>query len=105
MIIPTSAIASVLNAMRAYSRKVDRAAESVATAGIDVKPADPRPGEAPTQPVVSVAPKVTQDSDLAESMTTIVSAQRAFMDQQRVLEAARMMMGEEANLKPGNPRR
>ena len=101
MIIPASAIATVLNAMRSYSRKVDRAAEAIATDGLDVKPAEPRPGEAPTQPFVSVAPRVTQDSDLAESTTTILTAQRAFMDQQRVLEAAKVMMGAEANLRTG----
>ena len=105
MIIPASAFATALNAMRVYARKVSTAAESIASAGLEVKPAGPRPDGASGPSTASPAPAPNQSPDLAESMTTMLTAQRDFMAQQRVLEAAKMMLGEAVNLGVGDRRK
>lgn len=91
MSVSGTAISSALNALRMYSRRVDRAAETIAAAGlVDVTapPADPDAGGGPTTPPPAPGPVM----DLAGAMTDMMIAQRAFSAQLRVLRTADEML-------------
>ena len=104
MIVPASAFATALNAMRANVRRADHSAEAIESAGLDFKaPADQH---APPAPQVSAVtpPEQGNHAELAVSMQTMLSAQRSVMEQQRVMEAARIMVGEAIELQAGPPK-
>ena len=103
MIVPASAFATALNAMRANVRRADHSAEAIASVGLDFKP--PADQHAPPAPQVSaVTPPEGNHAELAVSMQTMLTAQRSVMEQQRVMEAARIMVGQAIELQAGPPK-
>jgi Flagellar basal body rod FlgEFG protein C-terminal len=89
MSISGPAIATALNAMRLYTRQVDRAAEQIAAAGLtDVttdSASEPEPTAAPGGPAAD-------GTDLSGAMVNMLIAQRAFSAQLRVLRTADEML-------------
>jgi hypothetical protein len=77
--------------MRANLRRVDRAAEAIAAAGLDTVP----PAADPSAPPAEPAPAAM---DLSEAMVAMRIAQRAFSAQLRVIETADQMMAESIRL-------
>ena len=104
MIVPASAFATALNAMRAQVRRADHSAEAIASAGLEIKP--PADQHAPPAPQVSAVtpPEQGNHAELAVSMQTMLTAQRSVMEQQRVMEAARIMVGQAIELQVGAPK-
>jgi hypothetical protein len=90
------AVATALNALRMYSRQVDRAAESIATAGLVGVPTDSADGTTP--PVSGATPSPGDAADLASAMTSMMLAQRAFSAQLRVLRTADEMLKESVDI-------
>jgi hypothetical protein len=86
------AIATALNALRMYSRRVDRAAESIATAGLVDGSTDPTDGATPRE--TGAPASAGNPEDLASAMTDMLIAQRAFAAQLRVLRTADEMLKE-----------
>ena len=88
MSVSGTAISSALNALKMYSRQVDRAAQTIATAGLGELPPEGEP--APDAPV----PAATSGAalDLSAAMTSMMIAQRAFSAQLRVLKTADQML-------------
>jgi flagellar basal body rod protein FlgC len=76
-----------------YSRQVDRAAQTIASAGLFSVPSDPSDG-ATTPPDVPASATVPEFADLGEEMTSMLIAQRAFAAQLRVLQSADEMLKE-----------
>ena len=91
MSVSGSAVATALNALRMYSRQVDRAAESIAAAGLVDLSADPADGEGTSSSLTSPSGAIP---DLAGAMTSMLIAQRAFAAQLRVLRTADEMLKE-----------
>ena len=89
MSVSGTAVTTALNALRMYSRQVDRAAESIAAAGLADLSADPPDGEGSPS-----APPGDPMLDLPGAMTSMLIAQRAFAAQLRVLRAADEMLRE-----------
>jgi hypothetical protein len=95
MPVSGTAMATALNALRLYSRRVDEAASRIASAGLFSVPADPSedppPAASPASPPESV--------DLGDAMVDMMVAQRAFAAQLRVLKTADEMLKDTANLR------
>lgn len=94
MSVSGTAIAAALNALKMYSRRVDRAAATIASAG----PVDPSPE--PVEGATTPPPTVPVDGaalDLGAAMTDMMIAQRAFAAQLRVLRTADEMLRETVN--------
>ena len=104
MIVPASAFASALNAMRAQVRKLDRSAEAIAATGLDIGSSTGAPIPPAPQANAVTPPQQAGNAELAVSMNTMLTAQRSVMEQQRVMEAARIMVGEAVNLQAGAPK-
>jgi flagellar hook protein FlgE len=94
MSVSGTAIASALNALKMYSRRVDRAAETIASAGLVYPSAEPVEGASTTPPTVSAEGAVL---DLGAAMTDMMIAQRAFAAQLRVLRTADEMLRDTVN--------
>ena len=92
MSVSPSAVSSALNALKMYSRQVDRAAESIARIGLIDPSADPASGDGSPLPSPGVATDAA--ADLAGAMTDMMIAQRAFSAQLRVLRTADEMLQE-----------
>lgn len=93
MSVSSSAVTSALNALRMYSRQVDRAAQTIASAGLITIPSD-LSDAATTPPDVPASAAAPESADLAEAMTSMLIAQRAFAAQLRVLQSADEMLKE-----------
>jgi hypothetical protein len=91
MSVSPSAVSSALSALKMYTRQVDRAAESIASIGIVDLSADPASGGG-SSPSFGVATGGT--ADLADAMTSMMIAQRAFSAQLAVLRTADRMLKE-----------
>jgi flagellar basal body rod protein FlgF len=92
MTVTGAAITSALNALRLYSRRVDRAAESIAAAGlVDLAGETDAPETTPAEPLATLS---GDSMDLAGAMTSMLIAQRAFVAQLRVLKTADEMLKE-----------
>lgn len=92
MPVTGTAISSAVNALRLYSRRVDRAAEQIAKAGL-VPVASEGSGD-PEEPVAPISASAAESSDLGEAMVNMMIAQRAFSAQLRVLRTADEMLKE-----------
>ena len=91
MSVSGTVITTALNALRMYSRQVDRAAGAIAAAGLVSGSADPVDGEG----TASATPDGSETPpDLAGAMTNMLIAQRAFAAQLRVLRTADEMLKE-----------
>lgn len=84
------AITTVRNALQTTARRFERAAHSVASAGLERPAAPLAPAGAP--------PDASEVADLSDAMTSMLIAQRAFSAQLRVLEAADAMLEEGVRL-------
>jgi hypothetical protein len=97
MPISGTAIASAINALKLYSRRVDQAAERIASAGLF---AVSNPSSSETEPVPPVgASAPSEPVDLGDAMVDMMIAQRAFAAQLRVLRTADQMLDETVNLR------
>ena len=90
MSVSGTAITTALSAIRMYSRRVDRSAELIASAGLTELPTDP--SDAAGMP--GLAPASPEAADLTEAMTSMLIAQRAFSAQLKVLRTADEMLKE-----------
>jgi hypothetical protein len=90
MPVSGTAIASALNALRLYTRRVDQAAERIASAGLFDVTTGPPPS---TDPATPPAPP-QEPVDLGGAMVDMMIAQRAFAAQLRVLRTADEMLKE-----------
>jgi hypothetical protein len=87
---------SALNGLRLYSRRVDQAAERIASAGLFSIPDDTAaPPETPPGPAT---PTAADPGDLGDAMVSMMVAQRAFAAQIRVLKTADQMRREVVDL-------
>ena len=94
MYVNASAFATAISAMRVSSRQVEQAAASIASAGLERQQANPKPDDPVSQQAAVAQPAPDPAADMAASMTTILEAQRAFLAQQRAVDAAKVMLGE-----------
>lgn len=100
MPISPSAMVSALNGLRLYSRRVDQAAERIASAGMFSIPTEPSPEpETPAAPPASSG----ESADLADAMVNMMVAQRAFAAQIRTIKTADQMQEELLRLTGGEP--
>ncbi len=92
MPVSPTAMVSALNALRLYSRRVDQAAERIASAGLVTIPEEPAPapGATPSAPIEPV--------DLGGAMVDMMVAQRAFAAQLKVIKSADQMLRELVDL-------
>jgi hypothetical protein len=94
MSVSGTAITSALSALKLYSRRADRAAEQIATVGLTG--ASPDPTDTSGMPGL---PAATGESvDLSEAMMSMLTAQRAFSAQLRVLKTADEMLKESVDV-------
>ena len=91
MSVSPTAVTSALNALRMYSRQVDRAAQTIASAGLVAIPPDTTEPSADPAGAPAAQPDL---ADLGEAMTSMLIAQRAFAAQLRVLRSADEMLKE-----------
>jgi Flagellar basal body rod FlgEFG protein C-terminal len=97
MPLSPTAVTSALNALRMYGRRVDRAAEAIATAGLADFSLESRDGD---QLADGASPTSAGDAplDLGGAMASMLVAQRAFAAQLRVLRTADEMLRDAADL-------
>jgi Flagellar basal body rod FlgEFG protein C-terminal len=87
MPVSATALSSAVNALKLYSRRVDQAAEQIASVGLGDLTPDP------VQPVGGAAPAPESGTqDLAGAMVDMMIAQRAFAAQLRVIRTADDML-------------
>lgn len=96
MSVSGPAIATALNALRMYSRQVDRAAESIATAGMVDLTAGPT--DSADSPPAGGPATAADPGDLASAMASMLIAQRAFAAQLRVVRTADEMFQESVDI-------
>jgi hypothetical protein len=98
MPISGTAIASAINALKLYSRRVDQAAGRIASAGLFAvsNPSSSETDE-PVPPVGASAP--SEPVDLGDAMVDMLIAQRAFAAQLRVLRTVDQMLEETVRLR------
>lgn len=88
-----SALSSAMAGLQRHARAVDRAAGTIARAGLE--PASPAPGaSSPATPGASAPPA----DELAGAMVDMLVAQRMFSAQLRVIRTADEMMQEAVEL-------
>ncbi|MFN8586888.1 MAG: flagellar basal body rod C-terminal domain-containing protein [Candidatus Eisenbacteria bacterium] len=96
MIRPLSATQSALQGLQGSLRRLDRAAETIARAGLDLAPAAPVPTD--TAGGTTAIVPATSDDDFLDAMVNMMVAQRAFSAQLRMLETANDMTKEAIEL-------
>ncbi|MBK7368150.1 MAG: hypothetical protein IPJ04_09655 [Candidatus Eisenbacteria bacterium] len=97
MIRPMSATSSALLGMQASQRQMERAADTISRFGLDVSayvPENATPEERAAAEAASQAQAQRAEDDFLGAMVDMITAQRAFSAQLRVLETANEMTGE-----------
>jgi hypothetical protein len=93
----SSASSSAIQGMQASLRKLDRAAATISRIGLDAEPGAPAsPDEPPL--VLNVRSPAEAESDLPAAMIDMMTAQRAYSLNLRVLETANEMAKESIDL-------
>jgi hypothetical protein len=87
-------MATALNALRLYSRRVDEAAARISSVGLFAAPPEQTQEPAPAPTAAAVEP-----ADLGDAMVDIMVAQRAFAAQVRVLRTADEMLRDTVYLR------
>lgn len=94
MSVSGTAITTALNALKMYSRRVDRSAGQIASVGLTDLPTDA--GDSAGMPGLSATSGGSVN--LTEAMTNLLIAQRAFSAQLRVLKTADEMLKESVDV-------